>query len=257
MTHPRLPSLLRAGLLAILVPTVASAELELRSVAEKADAMTTKRKFGPYVGVYAGESMGQKGTIRIGSNEFPLNDEAGSAIFGMQIGKSWRMKRLPLMGSFQFDGTFNTAKLKGSRGNFNGAAVTNDIASYDVDMSSLFFTLGGSVSVDLWRYRARIGKVLAGFKPYIGAGLGGGQVWFGTPTVRSDSQVNHAGALVPVTPTFVNEFIDSWQWYTGLEWSWEDKYSVFAEYRQQNYGDLDNLAQFNTDGWVIGYRYRY
>lgn len=257
MQHFSLHSFRRVALLAVLMPAFASAELELRSVAEKADAMTTKRKFGPYVGVYSGESIGQKGTTRIGGNEFPLNDEAGSAIFGVQIGKSWRMKRLPLMYSVQFDGTFNTAKLKGSRGNFNGAAVTNDIVSYDVDMSSLFFTLGGSVSVDLWRYRARIGKVLAGFKPYIGGGLGGGQVWFGTPTVRSDSQANHNGALTAVTPTILNEFIDCWHWYTGLEWSWEDKYSLFAEYRQQNYGDLDNLEQFGSDGYILGFRYRY
>jgi opacity protein-like surface antigen len=235
----------------------ATAELELKSVADKAEATSARRKFGPYVGMYAGESLGQEGIVRIGGTEFPMNDVSGSAVFGMQIGKSWRVKRVPVMFSVQFDGTFNSTNLNGSRGNFNGAVVTNDVVTYDVDMNSLFFSLGGSVSLDLWRYRARIGKVLAGFRPYVGAGLGGGQVWFGTPIVRSDSQVNHGGTTPATTPSFVNEFIDTWHWYAGLEWSWEDRYSIFAEYRNQQYGDMDNLYQFSSDGYLFGFRYRY
>lgn len=258
MQHSRLTPLLRLLLLAALAPTLASAELELRSVADKGDAMTTKRKFGPYVGVYAGESFGQSGNVRIQNRPFPLNDVNGSAIFGIELGKSWRMKRMPLILSTRFEGTFSQTSLTGSIGNFNGATVTNDVVSYSADMNSLMFTLGGSVSVDLWRYRARIGKVLAGFKPYIGGGLGGGQVWFRNATSRSDSQVNHAGTLAPAANPFaIDEFINAWHWYGGLEWAWEDKYSVFAEYRDFHFGDLDDMTNFNSDGYVFGFRYRY
>jgi len=258
MQNFRLHTFFRVALFAAMVPAVASAELELRSVAEKADAMTTKRKFGPYVGVYAGESFGQSGNVRIQNRSFPLNDLDGSAIFGIEIGKSWRLKRLPLLLSTRFEGTFSQTTLQGSIGNFNGATVTNDVVSYQADMNSLMFTLGGSVSLDLWRYRARIGKVMAGFKPYIGGGLGGGQVWYRNAVARSDSQVNHGGTLAPAaTPFAIDEFINAWHWYGGLEWSWQDKYSVFAEYRDFHFGDLDDMTNFKSDGYVLGFRYRY
>ena len=245
-------------ILALLAPTLASAELELRSLADKADAATSKRKFGPYVGMYAGESFGQSANVRIQNRQFPLTDIDGSAIFGIELGNSWRLKRLPLILSSRFEGTFSQTTLSGSIGNFNGAAVTNDVVSYSADMNSLMFTLGGSVSLDLWRYRARIGKVLAGFKPYVGGGLGGGQVWFRNATSRSDSQENHAGALAPAASPFaIDEFINAWHWYTGMEWSWEDKYGVFVEYRKFNFGDLDEMTNFKSDGYALGFRYRY
>jgi hypothetical protein len=32
---------------------------------------------------------------------------------------------------------------------------------------------------------------------------------------------------------------------------------VFAEYRKTYFGDLDNLRNFRTDGYLVGFRYRY
>jgi opacity protein-like surface antigen len=174
------------------------------------------------------------------------------------VGKSWRLKKWPLLLSARFEGTFSQTTLAGSVGNFNGGAITNDVVSYQADMNSLMFTLGGSVSLDLWRYRARIGKTLAGFKPYIGGGLGGGQIWFRNATARSDSQANHGGTLAPAANPFaIDEFINAWHWYGGLEWSWQDKYSVFVEYRDFHYGDMDDMTNFKSDGYVLGFRYRY
>lgn len=220
--------------------------------------MATKSKFGPFVGIYAGESFGQQGIAKIQSRNFPVNDLSGSAIFGIQVGRSWKMKRLPLMFSGQLEGTFMSTNLKGSIGNFNGATITNDVVAYEADMNSLMFTLGGSLSLDLWRYRARIGKVLAGFKPYVGAGIGGGQVWFRNAVARSDSQVNHGGTLAPAANPFtIDEFINAWHLYGGMEWSWKEHCSVFAEYRDFHFGDLENLTSYASDGYVVGFRYRY
>jgi opacity protein-like surface antigen len=258
-------------LIALITPfTAALADLDLKSVAaekQEGAAEFKKRNFGPYVGVYAGESFGQKGNVTIQGRNFPLQDVSGSALFGIEIGKSWRMKKWPVMFSTRFEGTFSQTSLSGSIGNFNGGAVTNDVTSYQADMNSLMFTLGGSVSLDLWRYRGRfgqmtgsptLGKVLAGFKPYVGAGLGGGQVWFRNATARSDSQQNHGGALAPAANPFnIDEFINAWHWYAGLEWSWEDRMSIFAEYRDFHFGDMDNLTGFESDGYLLGFRYRY
>jgi opacity protein-like surface antigen len=257
-------------LLALMPLAGLKADIDLKSLAaEKADeaAEFKKRKFGPYVGTYAGESFGQEGRVVINNRDFPLNDINGSAVFGMEIGKSWRMKKWPLMISTRFEGTFSQTSLTGSIGDFNGVAATNDPVFYSADMNSLMFTLGGSLSLDLWRYRGRLGeltgsptlgKVLAGFKPYVGAGFGGGQVWFRNAVTRSDSQVNHNGALAPAANAFsIDEFISAWHWYAGLEWTWEDRYSLFAEYRSFNFGDMDDLRSFESDGYLVGFRYRY
>jgi opacity protein-like surface antigen len=124
-------------------------------------------------------------------------------------------------------------------------------------MNSLFFTLNGTFALDLWRYRARIGPVLAGFRPYIGGGFGGGQVWFRNPQAISVSQAGGGNTSATETPFNIDEFINTWNWYAGLEWSWKDQYSLFAEYRMSTLGDLDELRGFETSGYLIGFRYRY
>jgi len=114
------------------------------------------------------------------------------------------------------------------------------------DMNSLMFTLNGTLALDLYRYRARIGKFAAGFRPYIGGGLGGGQTWFLNPATTG------ANALFTM-----DEFINTWNWYAGVEWTWKDQYSVFAEYRDTHFGDMEDLTGYATDGYLVGFRYRY
>jgi opacity protein-like surface antigen len=229
-------------------------EMAIKPMLE-AEGMKTKRKYGPYVGVSAGASFGQDGNVRVGGRDLPLNDTSGSAIFSIEVGKSWKMKRLPVQTSVEFEGTFMSTNLQGSVDPAGLAAA--DVAQYEADMNSLFFMLNGSVSLDLYRYRARIGKVLAGFRPYVGAGLGGGQVWYRNATARSASQVS-GGAVAPSsTPFSIDEFISAWNWYAGLEWTWQDRYSVFLEYRDFHFGDLDDMTNFSTDGYLLGFRYRY
>jgi opacity protein-like surface antigen len=113
------------------------------------------------------------------------------------------------------------------------------------------FSINGTLALDLYRYRARIGKFAAGFKPYVGAGIGGGQVWFR----NASTFVDDAG--ITQTPFNLDQFISSWNWYAGLEWSYKDQYSVFAEYRESTFGDMENLAGYATDGYLLGLRYRY
>ncbi len=232
-----------------------SAELELKSLGDAADGAKAKRKYGPYVGVSVGESFGQEGNVRIGSNSFPLDDVNGSAIFSIEVGKSWKMKRLPVMASVDVEGTFMSTSLSGSIP--TAALAPSDVASYEADMNSLFFTLNGTLALDLYRYRSRIGKVAAGFRPYIGGGLGGGQVWYRNATARSASQTTGGTVAPSSVPFSVDEFINAWNWYAGVEWTWQDKYSVFLEYRDFSFGDLENMTDFSTDGYLVGFRYRY
>ncbi|HYF35702.1 MAG TPA: outer membrane beta-barrel protein, partial [Prosthecobacter sp.] len=155
----------------------------------------------------------------------------------------------------EFEGTFMATNLQGSVP--TGGLAASDVAQYEADMNSLFFMLNGSFALDLYRYRARIGKVLAGFRPYVGAGLGGGQVWYRNASALSASQLS-GGAVAPSsTPFSIDEFINAWNWYAGVEWTWQDRYSVFMEYRDFHFGDLDDMTGYSTDGYLVGFRYRY
>lgn len=247
--------------LLLCAATAPAAELELKSLGG-GEAAAQKRKFGPYVGVAVGESMGQTGKVKAGGRNFNLVDSDSAAIFSMEVGKSWRMKRFPIMASVDVEGTFMSTELRGRSKDANQAAgggrLADDTVAYNADMSSLMFTLNGTLALDLYRYRARIGKFAAGFKPYVGGGLGGGQVWFRNASAQSRAQYNGTGTnSARDTPFAIDEFINSWNWYAGLEWSWQDRYSIFAEYRETHFGDLDNMTNFATDGYLVGFRYRY
>lgn len=213
--------------------TLQAADLELKSLGDAAEPQS-KRKFGPYVGISIGDSSGQQGTVRIGNTRSQLKSKGGESVVSLEVGKSWRMKRVPLMFSLDAEGTYMSSSLNSETG------------LVLADMNSLMFTLNGTLAVDLYRYRARIGKFAAGFKPYVGAGLGGGQVWF-----------RNAATVGTETPFNIDEFISSWNWFAGIEWSWKDQYSVFAEYRESSFGDMQNLTGYATDGYLAGFRYRY
>lgn len=248
-------------LLFTLASVVASAaDLELRSVAS--EGAIQKRKYGPYVGVSAGESFGQTGDVSLDGRKFNLKDSDGGAIFSIEVGKSWKMKRWPLQASVDVEGTFMATELQGTSADARQAAgggrLATDTVAYNADMNSLFFTLNGTLALDLYRYRARIGKFAAGFRPYIGGGLGGGQVWYRNATAKSRAQYNGTGNnAASSVPFSVDEFISSWNWYAGLEWTWKDQYSIFLEYRDFQFGDLDDMTNFSTDGYLVGFRYRY
>lgn len=246
---------LTALLFAASLAATSADEGSLSAALATGDQAKAKRKYGPYVGVSAGATLGQEGTVRVGNRTLPLNDTDGAAIFNIEVGKSWKMKRLPIMTSVEVEGTFMSTNLSGSVPTA-GLAPT-DVAQYEADMNSLFFSLNGTFSLDLYRYRARIGKFLAGFRPYVGGGLGGGQVWYRNATARSASQVGGGTQSASSNPFSIDEFINTWNWNVGMEWTWKDQYSVFFEYRDFHVGDLEDLTDFSTDGYLIGFRYRY
>ncbi|TDU80831.1 outer membrane protein with beta-barrel domain [Prosthecobacter fusiformis] len=244
------------GVFCLLQVPANAAELELKSLNSLTDATNQKRKIGPFVSIAVGETLGHTGTTRVGDRNFSLDDADGSAMFSIEVGKSWKAKRIPLQFSLAAEATFTSTTLQGSVP--TGSLNPDDLAAYQADMNSLIFSLNGTFALDLYRYRARIGKILGGFKPYVGGGLGGGQVWFRNATGKSADQLTGGTTEPNEQPPFsIDEFINAWNWRAGLEWSWEERYSVFAEYRKSYFGDLDNLRGYGNDGYLVGFRYRY
>lgn len=148
---------LPALLLSFALPAFTqAADLELKSLGTAKEDAIGKRKFGPYVGVAMGATTGQKGRVQLGNLKSDLNGHDGAAMISMEVGKSWRMRRIPLMFSLDAEGTFTATSLEGR---FRNASRASDPRTYSADMSSLFFTLNGTFALDLWRYRARMGQV--------------------------------------------------------------------------------------------------
>ncbi|MBL9133928.1 MAG: hypothetical protein JNG86_22135 [Verrucomicrobiaceae bacterium] len=259
------PLLLAASFSLLAMPC--RAELDLKTVADESAASAEakkKKQGGAHIGFFGGATYGQEGRVESGTRSFSFEDTDGSAIFGIEVGKSWRAKRLPIEFSLDFEATYTSTELRGQSADARLAAngttrLSNDLVAYRTDMNALMFSVNGTIAADLWRYRARIGKVLAGFKPYIGAGIGGGQTWFRNATSISRDAFRGVNPNLAARESVfaIDEFVNYWNWYAGLQWTWEDKYSVYFEYRDMNLGDLDNLKSFGTDGYVLGMRYRY
>jgi len=264
----------------LLLSAQAGAEIELKSLDTLKEGEGTKRKFGPYVGFFHGGTDSQGGKLSVGGLPYKLGDYNDGSTFGIEVGKSWRSKRWPLMASVEFEGSFYSGQLDGQASAADIARMyDNGLHSFTTDMNAVFFMVNGSVSLDLYRYRARLGKFISGLRPYVGGGLGGGQLWFRNTVTKSKAQSLVAPTAVtpsalgtapaggaPVAapppsstefPFAMDQFVNAWQWYGGIEYTWQDKYSLYAEYHEFHFGEMDELTDFFTKGYALGFRYRY
>jgi opacity protein-like surface antigen len=258
---------LAGGFLAI-TPSLPGGEIDLKSIESIKQEQGAKRKYGPYVGVFAGQGTGQTGDVNIGGVGFRLDDYDGASTFGIEVGKTWRGKKWPLSSSAEFEATFMSTELEGGKTAEELNAVDpitglapagTSLASYHTDMNAVFFMVNGTLSLDLYRYRARIGRFLAGMRPYIGGGIGGGQLWFRDTVTQSKDQFLGVNTLTAAdqNPFSVDEFVSAWQWFGGIEYCWKDRYSLFAEYREFHLGELEDMQDYTSKGYTIGFRYRY
>jgi opacity protein-like surface antigen len=296
----RLPQAALAGCFVVhSFGLLTAGEIELKSLNTVQNDPAAKTKYGPYAGFFGGANSSFSGMVNVSGINYDFNGRDNSAVFGFEVGKTWRSKKLPLSLSMEFEGSFMQTDFSGTLSPEEEARVMTlmeqrsrakqpdrtlaptplpssledeqatltdgSLASYEVDMNAALFMVNGSISLDLWRYRARIGKVLGGLKPYVGGGFGGGQVWFRNNATLSRSQVQAwrtgddvlAASGATTTPFAIDEFVTAWQWFGGVEYCWEDKYSVFAEFRHFFLGDMEDLTAFETKGYTVGFRYRY
>ena len=283
----------------LLVQNLLAEEIALKSLNTVQNDPAAQRKYGPYAGFFGGANSTQTGTVRLGGLNYEFSDRDNSAMAGFEVGKTWRSKKFPLSLSMEFEGSFMQTEFSGYLSDAEEARVMGEmaaaatapppvlprtgtpkpselisetanltdgtVASYEADMNAAMFMLNASVSLDLWRYRARIGKTLAGLRPYIGVGFGGGQVWFRNSATLSRAQVKAwreggdvtAAPGSTATPFSIDEFVSAWQWFGGVEYCWQDKYSVFAEFRQFYFGEMEELTDLQMKGYALGFRYRY
>jgi opacity protein-like surface antigen len=259
---------LYGGLFALMGAALMAGEIDLKSIESIKQDQGAKRKYGPYVGVLGGGVYGHEAEVVIGGVGFPLNDFDNGSLYGIEVGYTWRDKKLPVSFSAEFEATFMSTELSGAKTAEELTAVDpatglpsagTTLAGYHTDMNAVFFMFNGAISLDLYRYRARIGRFLAGMKPYIGGGIGGGQIWFRNTTTQSKDQFLGVNPLTAAdqNPFSIDEFVSAWQWFGGIEYCWKDRYCVYAEYREFHVGELEDMNDYVSKGYALGFKYRY
>ena len=126
-------------------------------------------------------------------------------------------------------------------------------------MNLVYFLFNGRVALDLWRYRARIGKNLARIKPYIGGGVGGGQLWYRNVTTSSVGMSADPASttLSSSDPFSTDQFVLAYQWFAGVEIKLTEKVSIFGERRSITFEDVVEVNDLQLDTWQAGVKISY
>jgi opacity protein-like surface antigen len=216
-----------------------------------------KKKAGSYVGVFGGNTQSQTAEVLVNGYPFDLIPTDGSFLMGFEVGYTWDMKRLPIETAIGFEGSFLSTEMNGKiigDEDFVGSLLDTDVVGFHTDMNAATFLLKGQITLDLSRYRARLGRWVTGLRPYFGLGIGGAQLWFrNTETATKDPE-----ALAAASPFNMDQFVGAQQIFGGLEYNVSEKLSVYAEYRKLSFATFsDEVSDFSTSSWVGGVRIRY
>ncbi len=235
----------------VLAPALHAAEVDMKSLKKE------KKKYGPYVGVFGGATAGQEGDTTIGMFDYDLADYDGAAVFGIEVGYSWRTRYLLEFG-LEFEGLFSSSQLNTtfSAANADSPAL-GDVATAAADINYAAFMLNGVVNLDLRRLQPRIGRYVTRLRPYFGMGIGGAQVWYRNQAVTTFGDLAGIPTAPTSSPFLIDEFVLATQVFGGLEVRVNDKVGLYAEYRQIMLSKLDELTDYSSEMWLGGIRVRY
>ena len=84
-----------------------------------------------------------------------------------------------------------------------------------------------------------------------GAGVGGAQVWFRDTTYNTVTP----GSNPTTTALSTDEFVFAWQAYAGIEYTFNDKISLYGDYRHLSLGGIDDdVSDYENTLWTAGVR---
>jgi opacity protein-like surface antigen len=208
-----------------------------------------------HVAVKGGVTTGQSGEMEVGGLGYSLLDQEDDFIFGIEVGYAWKSKRYPFEAGIEFEGSFISSEVNGlldlSSAPMPLAAGTP--VDIHADLNAVTFMVNGTLTLDLWRYRARLGRFLTRLRPYIGGGVGGAQVWFRNVEITTAVP----GTTPTADPFSSDEFVFAYQWFGGVEVMMNEKVSLFGEYRELTFEDFNELVGLEYEGWMLGLRINY
>lgn len=206
-------------------PALSLAQTVDASTAIRLDKAAKARKGTSYVGVFGGATSGQ--TYKVGGNaggDFEAKEKSGTSFFGIEVGYSWKTKGL-LEPSLEFEAFFLQNEVSAHTTEDAFAAFIDQEASNEIrdanrkkagikstdnaafvsDINAVVFMLNAQIGFDFkyfqpWIPEPTIAKAVASLKPYIGAGVGGAQLWF-----RNTEALNYGELLSAAQQEFPSE----------------------------------------------------
>ncbi len=219
-----------------------------------------KQKWGPYVGVFGGASQSQSAKANAQGNNLIISESDGDALFGLEIGHSWPWKKAPLEFALEFEAFYFSSELSGMIDPADlPSAADSDLGSFTTDMNAAVFMVNGMLVGDFRRFRPRIGRVPTGFRPYVGAGVGGAQLWFRNTETRTVDQLGDPDSTTVLSEAAFDQdqFVLAYQFFAGLEYNFNDKLAAYVEWRRFTFEKFDLVRDLETEGIVGGLHLRY
>ncbi len=224
---------------------------------------TKKKKGGAYVGVFAGATLSQSADMKL---EFPghslrydTDDQKGNFLMGLEVGYTWRTRYYVELG-LEFEGLFGGTEINAliSNSGNNGVPVAlADTATAQADVNFAAFMLNGTLTLDLRRLRPQLGNILPRFRPYVGGGIGGAQVFYRNQRVQTIGDLLGIPTPASVSPFGIDEFVFASQFFVGLEFKMNDKLALYGEYREISFAKTNDLQSFGTDIVLGGFHLYY
>lgn len=273
--------LLALGLGAPLAASAAQVDIK--------NTIQTARKYGPYVGVFGGVSSGQSAAVNYQDRDFNVEDRDGSAFFGIEIGYAWRTKYYVEVG-LEFEGFYTNVEVRGEsdrtsydylrprspddfslpRQRGDGEPLGTETGRFKTDVNAVAFMANLQLTLDLqrlepWVLSPTLAKMMSAFRPYVGAGIGGAQLFFRNGSNDSFANINNPPVADGSTNIVANssglfdedKFVFAYQIYAGLELKVAKSVFVYGEYRQVTFDKFDPVKNFQLDLVGAGLKIRY
>lgn len=249
-----------AGMLLSFVASVVAADIDLKSLQP---LETKKKKSGAYVGVFGGTTVSQNAEMKLQYFDHSLNydtaDQDGNFLIGLEVGYSWRTRYYVELG-VEFEGFFGGTEINAfvsNNGNDGVPIALADTATAQADLNYVAFMLNGTLTLDLRRMRHHVGSFLPRFRPYVGGGIGGAQIFYRDQRNQTFGDLFASPTPGSANPFSIDEFVFASQLFAGLEFKVTEKLAIYGEYRRLYFAKTNDLRSFDTDIVLGGLHLRY
>jgi opacity protein-like surface antigen len=253
---------LRLYLILLALPLGAvAAEIDLKSLTPLEAAK--KKKSTAYVGVFLGQSQRQNAEMQLDylghSLDYDVADRNNDLLVGFEVGYEWRTK-YPFTLGLEVEAFYGSTEIDAVAANAANAGVPinlGDVATTRADMSYVAFMLNGTLALDLRRFRPQLGKYLVRFRPYVGGGIGGAQLWYRNQRTQTFGDLLATPTAPTATPFTIDEFVFVSQVFAGLQYQVNDKLDIYGEFRRLSFEKTNELSELETDLILGGLRLKY
>jgi opacity protein-like surface antigen len=222
-----------------------------------------KKKNSAYVGVFLGQSMSQEAEMEIDyvgrTLEYDVADRNNDLLVGFEVGYNWRTK-YPFELGLEFEGFFGSTEINAiasSAPNAGLAIDPGDVATAQTDLNFAAFMINATLTLDLRKYRPRLGKWLPRFRPYVGGGIGGAQLWYRNQRIQTFGDLAGTPKAPSSSPFSIDEFVFVSQVFAGLEFRVNDKLGIYSEFRRLSFEKTNELSSLEMDILLGGLRLNY